>query len=276
MTALTLPAADLDLLSATATVLGDPRLNADIAELVDAYAQQLAGGYRSGGRTELLARVGRPARPRSHRRHPAAHRAAAGHPVRHRLCAQRRRGSRHARTADRMNHMWALTAFHPPPCGRRALLHKPPLWRTASLDYGATQQRPGGVHHAEPRARRSRPLSPTQPFAPRPPTSGPREAQVRLESARSPQKAHLCSFMPNQRQHCFCRSRRDSVRSAQAREPVQIMSGITGLKGCPWKAWRLSGGSVRSPLHECRVPRRRPPECRHRRRATGGRGCPRA
>lgn len=60
ITALTLPAAGINLLSATAAALGHPRLNADIAELVDAHAEQLAGGYRRADRTQRR------------RRHPAA------------------------------------------------------------------------------------------------------------------------------------------------------------------------------------------------------------
>jgi hypothetical protein len=54
MTALTLPAADIGLLSDTAAALGHPGLDADIGELVAAHAEQLAGGCRSGGRTGLV------------------------------------------------------------------------------------------------------------------------------------------------------------------------------------------------------------------------------
>ena len=61
MTALTLPAADIDLLCGTADALGHPGLDPDIGELVDAYAEQLAGGSRSGGRTELVSLLARPA-----------------------------------------------------------------------------------------------------------------------------------------------------------------------------------------------------------------------
>ncbi|GAB3361284.1 hypothetical protein [Modestobacter lapidis] len=59
MTVLTLPAADVDLLSATAAALGHPGLHPDITELVDAHAEQLAGGCRSGGRTELVSLLAR-------------------------------------------------------------------------------------------------------------------------------------------------------------------------------------------------------------------------
>ncbi|SFF94642.1 hypothetical protein SAMN05216574_13518 [Blastococcus tunisiensis] len=95
MTALTLPAADIDLLSAAA--LGHPGLDSDIADLVSTFAEQLGSGYHRTRphRADLAPRTaGRPARPHPHRRHPTAHRPAAGHPARHRLRAQRRRGSR--------------------------------------------------------------------------------------------------------------------------------------------------------------------------------------
>ena len=59
MTALTLPAADIDLLSATATTLGHPRLDANIAELIDAYAERLGDTSRRGDRTELVSRLAR-------------------------------------------------------------------------------------------------------------------------------------------------------------------------------------------------------------------------
>jgi hypothetical protein len=96
MTALPLPAADIELLCATAAALGHPELDADIGELVDAYAEQLASGYRRAGRTELVSLLARLAGllDLPHRRHPAAHGPAAGHRARPRLCAQRRRGGR--------------------------------------------------------------------------------------------------------------------------------------------------------------------------------------
>jgi hypothetical protein len=55
MTARTLPAADIDLLRATAAVLGHHGLDSDIAELVDAFA----GGCRRTGRTELVSLLAR-------------------------------------------------------------------------------------------------------------------------------------------------------------------------------------------------------------------------
>ena len=91
LTALTLPAADIDLLSATAAALGHPGLDADIAEVVHAHAGQLGDTYRPVGHTELvalLAWLAGPARPRSHRRQPPAHRTNAGHPARHGLHAE--------------------------------------------------------------------------------------------------------------------------------------------------------------------------------------------
>ncbi|WP_233498646.1 hypothetical protein [Blastococcus sp. TF02A-26] len=97
MTTLTLPAADIDILRATAAVLSQPGLDSDIVALVDAYAEQLGDTYRRVGRADLfslLARLAWPARPCPHRRHRTAHRPAAGHRARHRLRAQPRRGSR--------------------------------------------------------------------------------------------------------------------------------------------------------------------------------------
>ena len=63
LTALTLPAADIDLLSATKAVPGDTRLDADIGELVNADTEEFAGGRRSGGRTEPVSRPARSAGP---------------------------------------------------------------------------------------------------------------------------------------------------------------------------------------------------------------------
>ncbi len=55
LTVLTLPAADIDLLRATAAALGHPGLDPDIAELIDAFA----GGCRRTGRTELVSLLAR-------------------------------------------------------------------------------------------------------------------------------------------------------------------------------------------------------------------------
>lgn len=114
MTALTLPTADIDLLAATAAALGHPlghpRLDADIAELVAAHAAQLPGGYRRADRTELVSLL---------RRLAGLLDLAATDDTR--LLTARLRvtppgadcvlsdaeEAAHARTADRMNHIWA-------------------------------------------------------------------------------------------------------------------------------------------------------------------------
>ncbi|TQN37311.1 hypothetical protein FHU33_3957 [Blastococcus colisei] len=110
MTALTLPAADIDLLSATAAALGHPRLDADIADVVDAHAEPLAGGCRPAGRTDLVSLLAR-----------LAGLLDLAHTDDTRLLTARLRATppgtdcvlsdaeeaAHARTADRMNHIWA-------------------------------------------------------------------------------------------------------------------------------------------------------------------------
>ncbi|MGY2074836.1 LuxR family transcriptional regulator [Blastococcus sp. SYSU DS0828] len=110
MTALTLPAADIDLLSATAAALGHPGLDPDIGELVDAYAEQLAGGCRSGGRTELVSLLARLAglldlSPTDETRLLTA-RLRATPPGTDCVLSDAEEAA-HARTADRMNHIWA-------------------------------------------------------------------------------------------------------------------------------------------------------------------------
>jgi hypothetical protein len=110
MTALTLPAADIDLLAATAAAIGHPGLDADIAELVDAHAEQLAGGCRSGGRTELVSLLVRLAglldlAPTDDTRLLTA-RLRATPPGTDCVLSDAEEAA-HARTADRMNHMWA-------------------------------------------------------------------------------------------------------------------------------------------------------------------------
>ena len=59
LTALPLPAADIDLLSATAAALGHPGLNPDIGELVDAHAEQLPSGHRRTEPTKLVSLLAR-------------------------------------------------------------------------------------------------------------------------------------------------------------------------------------------------------------------------
>jgi hypothetical protein len=109
MTALTLPAADIDLLRVTAAALGHPRLNADIADLVDAYAGQLAGGYGRAGRTELVSLLARLAglldlAPTDDIRLLTA-RLGATPPGTDCVLSDAEEAA-HARSADRMNHLW--------------------------------------------------------------------------------------------------------------------------------------------------------------------------
>jgi hypothetical protein len=59
LTAITLPAADIDLLSATAAALGHSRLDPDIADLVSTFAEQLASCSRRTDRTELVSLLAR-------------------------------------------------------------------------------------------------------------------------------------------------------------------------------------------------------------------------
>jgi hypothetical protein len=110
LTMLTLPAADIDLLCATAAALGHPGLDADIAELVDAHAEQLGGGYRRPGRTDLVSLLARLAglldlAPTDDTRFLTA-RLRATPPGTECVLSDAEEAA-HARTADRMNHMWA-------------------------------------------------------------------------------------------------------------------------------------------------------------------------
>jgi len=110
MTALTLPAADIDLLAATAAALVHPRLNADIADLVSTFAEQLASGYRRADRTELVSLLARLAglldlAPTDDTRLLTA-RLRAIPPGADCVLSDAEEAA-HARTADRMNHMWA-------------------------------------------------------------------------------------------------------------------------------------------------------------------------
>jgi hypothetical protein len=109
MTALTLPAADIDLLAATAAALGHPRLDADIADLVAAHAEQLPSGYRRADRTELVSLLARLAglldlAPTDDTRLLTA-RLRATLPGTDCVLSDAEEAA-HARTADRMNHMW--------------------------------------------------------------------------------------------------------------------------------------------------------------------------
>ncbi|CCG04795.1 hypothetical protein [Blastococcus saxobsidens] len=110
MTALSLPAADIELLSATAAALGHPGLDAHLAELVDAHAAQLAGGYRRTGRIELVSLLARLASlldlaPTDDTRLLTARLRAT--PLGIDCVLSDAEEAAHARTADRMNHLWA-------------------------------------------------------------------------------------------------------------------------------------------------------------------------
>ncbi|WP_448640749.1 LuxR family transcriptional regulator [Geodermatophilus sp. URMC 63] len=109
-TALTLPAADIDLLSATAAALGHPRLNADIAELVAAQAEQLASGYRRADRSELVSLPARLAGlldlAATDDTRLLTARLRATSPGTDCLLNDAEEAA-HARTADRMKHIWA-------------------------------------------------------------------------------------------------------------------------------------------------------------------------
>jgi hypothetical protein len=110
MTALTLPAADIDLLAATAAALGHPALNPEIAELVDSHAGQLGSGYTRVDRTALVSLLARLAglldlAPTEDTRLLTA-RLRATPPGTDCVLSDAEEAA-HARTADRMNHIWA-------------------------------------------------------------------------------------------------------------------------------------------------------------------------
>jgi hypothetical protein len=109
MTALTLPAADIDLPSAAAATLGHPRLDPDIAELVDAHAEHLGDTYRRVDRTELVSLLARLAglldlAPTDDTRLLTA-RLLTTPPGTDCVLSDAEEAA-HARTADRMNHVW--------------------------------------------------------------------------------------------------------------------------------------------------------------------------
>jgi hypothetical protein len=110
LTVLTLPAADIDVLAATAAALGHPRLDADIADLVSTFAEQLGSGHRRTDHTELVSLLARLAglldlRPTDDTRLLTA-RLRATPPGTNCVLSDAEEAA-HARTADRMNHMWA-------------------------------------------------------------------------------------------------------------------------------------------------------------------------
>ena len=87
-----------------------PRLDADIAELVDAHAEQLAGGYRRADRTKLVSLLARLAglldlAPTDDTRILTA-RLQATPPGTDCVLSDAEEAA-HARTADLMNHIWA-------------------------------------------------------------------------------------------------------------------------------------------------------------------------
>lgn len=110
LSVLTLPAVDIDILSATAAALGHPGLDPDIADLVDTFAGQLGDCYRRTDRTGLVSLLARlaglldlactddarllTARPR-------------GTPPGADCVLSDAEEAAYARIADRMNHMWA-------------------------------------------------------------------------------------------------------------------------------------------------------------------------
>ena len=110
MTALTLPTADIDVLSVTAAALGHPRLEADIAELVDAHAEQLGGGCRRADRTELVSLLARLAGlldlVATDDTRLLTARLRATPPGADCMLSDTEEAA-HARTADRINHIWA-------------------------------------------------------------------------------------------------------------------------------------------------------------------------
>ncbi|SFD88125.1 hypothetical protein SAMN05216574_101166 [Blastococcus tunisiensis] len=110
LTALTLPAADIDLLSATAAALGHPGLDPDIGELVDTHSEQLTLGYRQAEPPELVSHLARLAglldlAPTDDTRLLTA-RLRATPPGTDCVLSDAEEAA-HARTADRMNHIWA-------------------------------------------------------------------------------------------------------------------------------------------------------------------------
>ena len=110
MTVLSLPAADIDLLSTIAATLGHPGLDPDITDLVNAHAEQLNLGYRRTDRTALVSVLARLAglldlAPTDDTRLLTA-RLRATPPGTDCMLSDAEEAA-HARTADRMNYLWA-------------------------------------------------------------------------------------------------------------------------------------------------------------------------
>jgi hypothetical protein len=182
MTALTLPAADIDLLCATAAALGRPGLDADIAELVDAHAEQLPAA---------TAGPSPPSWSRSLRGWPACstspppttpdtHHPAADHPARHRLRAQRRPGSRpRPRRRPHEPHLGARLRHRPLPVPTRAAAPERRAARKPAPFCGNTCNRPSGRRDGQRSPRRR---------------TGHRRTDIaRSWSAQSPQKVRKTS-----------------------------------------------------------------------------------
>jgi hypothetical protein len=110
LTALTPPAVDIDLLSATAAALGHPGLDPDIADLVSTVADQLGDGHRRADRTELVSLLARLAglldlAPTDDTRMLTARLQTT--PLGQSCVLTVAEEAAYARTANRMNHIWA-------------------------------------------------------------------------------------------------------------------------------------------------------------------------
>lgn len=111
MTVLELPAEDIAILSQTAATLGHPRLDGDVADLVATHAEQLGDAYRRANRTELVSLTARlaglldlaPTRDSE----LLVERLRACPPGVDLVLTEAEEQA-YVRTADRMNHIWAL------------------------------------------------------------------------------------------------------------------------------------------------------------------------
>ena len=107
ITVLSVPAADIELLAAIAATLGHPGLDADITDLVAAHAEQLNPGYRRTDPVSVLARLaGLLDLPPSDDTRLLTARLRAI-PLGTDCVLSDAEEAAHARTADRMNCLWA-------------------------------------------------------------------------------------------------------------------------------------------------------------------------
>ncbi|TQN37300.1 hypothetical protein FHU33_3943 [Blastococcus colisei] len=107
MTVLSVPAADIELLAAIAATLGHPRLDPDITDLVAGHAEQLNPGYRRTDLVSVLARLaGLLDLPPSDDTRLLTARLRAI-PLGTDCVLSDAEEAAHARTADRMNCLWA-------------------------------------------------------------------------------------------------------------------------------------------------------------------------